>query len=52
MLIFLSSDPVAVRARASPIALNAYICNYREHWFTIRYLSKVCAVYVHTFIEV
>ena len=24
-----SSDPAAVRAKASPIAANAYICNYR-----------------------
>ena len=24
-----SSDPVAVRAKSSPIAANAYICNYR-----------------------
>ena len=26
-----SSDPAAVRARASPVAAAAYVCNYREH---------------------
>jgi len=35
-----SSDPAAVRAKASPIAANAYICNYREHWFAIRRLGN------------
>jgi len=35
-----SSDPVAVRAKSSPIAANAYICNYREHWFAIRRLGN------------
>jgi len=37
---FTSSDPLAVRARGSPISANAYICNYREHWFTIRRLGQ------------
>lgn len=35
-----SSDPAAVRAKSSPIAANAYICNYREHWFAIRRLGN------------
>eukprot|EP00088_Acartia_fossae_P013727 TRINITY_DN17264_c0_g1_i3.p1 TRINITY_DN17264_c0_g1~~TRINITY_DN17264_c0_g1_i3.p1 ORF type:complete len:584 (+),score=150.03 TRINITY_DN17264_c0_g1_i3:187-1752(+) len=34
-----SSDTLATRARQSPLAANAYICNYREHWFTIRRLG-------------
>lgn len=35
-----SSNPAAVRAKNSPIAANAYICNFREHWFTIRRLGS------------
>merc|ERR1712198_747209 len=35
-----SSNPVATRAKASPISANAYICNFREHWFTIRRLGS------------
>jgi len=35
-----SSDPLAVRSRQSPISATAYICNYREHWFTIRRLGS------------
>jgi len=35
-----SSNPAAVRAKASAIAATAYICNYREHWFTIRRLGS------------
>jgi len=36
---FNSDNPAAVRAKASAITANAYICNYREHWFTIRRLG-------------
>jgi len=35
-----SSNPAAVRAKASAISATAYICNYREHWFTIRRLGS------------
>jgi len=35
-----SSNPTATRAKASPISANAYICNFREHWFTIRRLGS------------
>ena len=35
-----SSNPAAVRAKNSPIAASAYICNFREHWFTIRRLGS------------
>merc|ERR550532_2708870 len=35
-----SSNPEAARAKNSPIAANAYICNFREHWFTIRRLGS------------
>merc|ERR1719273_2893458 len=37
---FNSSDARAVRLRTSPVAANAYICNFREHWFTIRRLGS------------
>jgi len=35
-----SSSPAAVRAKNSPIAASAYICNFREHWFTVRRLGS------------
>jgi len=35
-----SSNPAAVRAKTSAISASAYICNYREHWFTIRRLGS------------
>jgi len=35
-----STNPAAVRAKASAISATAYICNYREHWFTIRRLGS------------
>jgi len=35
-----SSNPEAVRAKSSAISATAYICNYREHWFTIRRLGS------------
>merc|ERR1719500_1850768 len=35
-----SSNPAAVRAKISAISASAYICNYREHWFTIRRLGS------------
>lgn len=35
-----SSNPEAVRAKNSAISANAYICNFREHWFTIRRLGS------------
>jgi len=35
-----SNDERAVRTRAAPISASAYICNYREHWFTIRRLGS------------
>lgn len=35
-----SSDPLAVRAKQAPVSATSYICNYREHWFTIRRLGS------------
>jgi len=29
-----------VRAKQAPISATSYICNYREHWFTIRRLGS------------
>ncbi|XP_074647980.1 ataxin-3-like isoform X2 [Tubulanus polymorphus] len=34
-----SQDPVAATARSNPCTQNAFICNFREHWFTIRKLG-------------
>ncbi|XP_048736411.1 ataxin-3-like [Ostrea edulis] len=35
-----SQDPIAREARQSPVAQNAYICNFRDHWFCIRKIGK------------
>ncbi|XP_023333294.1 ataxin-3 [Eurytemora carolleeae] len=40
LVSFTSADPLAERARQSPLAAQAYICNYQEHWFTIRRLGQ------------
>ncbi|CAN7999676.1 unnamed protein product, partial [Ixodes hexagonus] len=34
-----SSDAIAQAAQADPTQQQAYICNYKEHWFTIRKLG-------------
>uniref|UniRef100_A0A131XBA8 ubiquitinyl hydrolase 1 n=1 Tax=Hyalomma excavatum TaxID=257692 RepID=A0A131XBA8_9ACAR len=34
-----STDAVAQAAQADPTQSTAYICNYKEHWFTIRKLG-------------
>ncbi|XP_039286661.1 ataxin-3 isoform X2 [Nilaparvata lugens] len=34
-----SSESRAVMAQQNPTEMNAYICNYRDHWFTIRKLG-------------
>lgn len=34
-----STDAVAQAAQADPTQLAAYICNYKDHWFTIRKLG-------------
>lgn len=35
-----SSNEIAKLARADPTTQNAYICNFKEHWFTIRKIGK------------
>ncbi|XP_037087218.1 LOW QUALITY PROTEIN: ataxin-3-like [Pollicipes pollicipes] len=37
---FSSSDASAAQARANLVGQTAYICNYRDHWFTIRRLGR------------
>uniref|UniRef100_R4G302 ubiquitinyl hydrolase 1 n=2 Tax=Rhodnius TaxID=13248 RepID=R4G302_RHOPR len=34
-----SSEPLATQAQQQPENMVAYICNYRDHWFTIRKLG-------------
>ncbi|CAH1395501.1 unnamed protein product [Nezara viridula] len=36
---FNSSEPVCEKAKQNPESMTAYICNYRDHWFTIRKLG-------------
>ncbi|XP_034255928.1 ataxin-3-like isoform X2 [Thrips palmi] len=35
-----STEPRAVTAQTSPHDMQAYICNYHDHWFTIRRLGR------------
>ena len=37
---FNSSNEIAKRARADPTTQKAYICNFKEHWFTIRKIGQ------------
>ncbi|XP_043190501.1 ataxin-3-like [Amphibalanus amphitrite] len=37
---FGSSDPRATSARQNIAGQSAFICNYREHWFTVRRLGR------------
>ncbi|XP_015595693.1 ataxin-3 [Cephus cinctus] len=34
-----STEPTALMAQKDPSQMNAYICNYKGHWFTIRKLG-------------
>lgn len=36
LVLYNSTDPVAVAARETPVQEQAYICNFRGHWLTIR----------------
>ncbi|XP_054274276.1 ataxin-3-like [Macrosteles quadrilineatus] len=40
MIPYNSSEPRAVEAQNNPADQKAYICNYRDHWFTIRRLAN------------
>ena len=35
-----SRNSIALEAHAAPEKQKAYICNYKEHWFTIRKIGK------------
>lgn len=35
-----SSDPIAVAARTNPEEMQAFICNFKQHWITIRKLGN------------
>ncbi|KAI0241889.1 Ataxin-3 [Lamellibrachia satsuma] len=39
-LPFNSSDVVATAARTNPRTQKAYICNFRDHWFSVRKLGN------------
>lgn len=40
LIAFNSKNEVAVGAQTNPTLQKAYICNYREHWFTIRKIGR------------
>uniref|UniRef100_A0A8D8RYT1 ubiquitinyl hydrolase 1 n=1 Tax=Cacopsylla melanoneura TaxID=428564 RepID=A0A8D8RYT1_9HEMI len=37
---YFSSDPKAIEARKCPEQMQAYICNFKQHWLTIRKLGN------------
>lgn len=37
---FNSQQPIALEAKVNPIDQTAFICNYRDHWFSIRKLGN------------
>ncbi|XP_013400841.1 ataxin-3 isoform X2 [Lingula anatina] len=39
MIPYNSPDPVAVGARENPVEQQAFICNFKEHWLSIRKLG-------------
>jgi len=40
MIPYGSTVAMAVEARAAPTQQNAFICNFREHWFSVRKLGS------------
>ncbi|XP_059079250.1 ataxin-3-like [Tigriopus californicus] len=40
LVSFNSSEAIAANARRDPVIQSAFICNYREHWFTIRRIGN------------
>lgn len=36
LIPYTANEPQAAMARADPTSQTAYVCNFREHWFTIR----------------
>ncbi|XP_016845823.1 ataxin-3 [Nasonia vitripennis] len=37
---YTSTEPTALMAQNDPAQMNAYICNYKGHWFTIRKIGN------------
>jgi len=40
LIPYSSTEPRATQAQTNPSSMKAYICNYRDHWFTIRRLGN------------
>jgi Ataxin-3 len=40
LIPFSSQNEIAKLAKDSPTEQNAYICNFRQHWYTIRKIAK------------
>ncbi|XP_054154372.1 ataxin-3-like isoform X2 [Oppia nitens] len=40
LIAFNSTCDVAIAAQTDPTRQKAYICNYREHWFTVRKIGR------------
>lgn len=35
-----SQNEIAIQAQADPTSVNAYICNFKDHWYTIRKIGN------------
>ena len=40
LIPFKSQNPFAILARNDPNSLKAFICNFKEHWYTIRKIGN------------
>lgn len=40
MVLYNSSNAIAVQAREDPTQMSAFICNYHQHWFSVRKLGE------------
>lgn len=40
LLPYSSQNPLAIRARENPTGLKAFVCNFKEHWYTIRKIGN------------
>uniref|UniRef100_G3V3T0 ubiquitinyl hydrolase 1 n=1 Tax=Homo sapiens TaxID=9606 RepID=G3V3T0_HUMAN len=44
--LILFNSPEYQRLRIDPINERSFICNYKEHWFTVRKLGKQVILYL------
>jgi len=40
LIPYSSQNPLAIQARENPTSLKAFVCNFKEHWYTIRKIGN------------